>query len=73
MAVVSARLIPARPVDDTFRYLETPESTFASRPSSWAVGVREFLEMRQPRNEDLRLKRKVADLTLGKTILSRRA
>ena len=59
------------PVGDVCRQLAVSEATFYVWKKKYGqFGVNEMREMRQLRDENARLKRLVADLTLDKHILS---
>ena len=59
------------PVADVCRQLGVSEATFYLWKKKYAhLGVSELRELRQLREENVRLKRLVADLTLDKQILS---
>lgn len=59
------------PVADVCRQLGISEATFYVWKKKYAnLGVAELRELRQLRDENARLKRLVADLTLDKQILS---
>jgi putative transposase len=58
------------PVEDICRKLEIAEATFYRWKRKFGdLGVSELRELRQLRDENRRLKRVVADLTLDKQIL----
>ena len=59
------------PVADICRQLDVSEATFYVWKKKYAhLGVAELRQLRQLREENTRLKRLVADLTLDKQILS---
>ena len=59
------------PVGDVCRQLGVSEATFYAWKKKYAhLGVREFRRLRQLEDENNRLKRLVADLTLDKHMLS---
>lgn len=59
------------PVADVCRQLGVSEATFYAWKKKYAhMGVAELRELRQLREENARLKRVVADLTLDKQILT---
>ena len=59
------------PVGDVCRQLEVSEATFYAWKKKYAhLGVSELRRLRQFEDEDTRLKRLVADLTLDKHMLS---
>jgi len=67
----SARLTPAPPVGDLCRQLGVSEATFYAWKKKYAdLGVSELRRRRQLAEENSRLKRLVADLSLDKHMLS---
>ena len=59
------------PVAEIFRQIGVSEATFyASKKKCAHIGVSELRELRQLREENTRLKRLVADLTLDKQLLT---
>jgi putative transposase len=59
------------PMSDVCRQMGISEATFYVWKKKYAsLGVSELRQLRQPQDENARLKRLVADLTLDKQILS---
>ena len=58
------------PVGDVCRQLGVTEATFYTWKKKYALGVSELRRLRQLEDENARLKRLVADLTLDKHMLA---
>lgn len=70
IAIALRQVEAGTPVEDICRKLEIAEATFYRWKRKFGdLGVSELRELRQLRDENRRLKRVVADLTLDKQIL----